>query len=1262
MGEPFRIRDGSFGGSFQLDDPTPVQIDIPLDFPVGGVLLEKRASRAQAQPGDAIIYSLTVRNPDAGRPRHDVVVADTPSRWLRIRGDSIRIDGVADADNVSISQDGRAIAFDLGTLAGGETRRINYAMTVLPDAPPGYAENNVRALDARGNVTETGASVEIVGDTIAGRMTIIGRVTAGECYLPDSSERPGIPGVRVMMEDGSFAITDANGRYHFEGVVPGTHVVQASRMTLPEGGEFIDCTRSSRSQGSAITRLVTGRGGSLAVVDFHAVLSDDLYQTLQPIEEPGIATGNAGEEGDAAFVETSINNSARSPAHGTNEYGRPAGEEHDWLAFGDGDTDWIAPAIDANPRSPAIRAAIRHRRGQTVRLYVNGQPVDQLTFEGIMRPVEGRWEVSHWRGIPLHGSRTVLSAEVVSGAGTIVAELEREVFFTTIPARVELVPDQSSLIADGRKSPVVAIRVLDAAGRPLREGVSGEFSLNSPYESAAQVAQQQLDQLTRRGPSSARWTVVGNDGIALIELAPTMVSGSLQLDFRFDDGEIVREQRLDSWIVPGDIEWTVIGLAEGTAGARSVANNMERSGSFDSDLGQNARVALYAKGRIFGRYLVTLAYDSAAQEDDARLLGTLDPNAYYTVYADGSSRRFDAASREKLYVRIETASFYALYGDFETGFDETRLTRYQRIATGVLAEAQIGQLKLRGFGTEIGTRFRRDEIQGQGISGPYRLSSRAIVPNSETVTIETRDRFRSEIIVDSRTLTRFADYDIDILSGTVTFRDPVLSRDFNLNPQFIVIDYETDFAGEGEFNGGVRAEWESRNGTIRLGASAITDKGDDDRRGIGGVDLRATLGKNTEVRAELAASSNDRGEAMAWLLEAQHQTGSVDLIGYIHSTDREFGAGHQNGVELGRRKMGFDGRVRLSEEFEVLASLWQDDSLENSARRRAAEVEVGYFTPASDLRFGIAHFSDRLPDGTTNTSTLLEGSVTQRAMGNRLEVSASSNIALEQADSAELPARHRLGARYAITDDVKIVGLYEIADGADFGSSTLRAGFEITPWLGGLLRTDLGEQDIAELGTRSFATFGLSQTVQVNPELSLDATFDSNWTLGDTPAVQDLVNPQQPLSSGGQFGPGGGIFEEFTAITAGAAWRRERWTATARAEYRDGEFADRTGVTAGVIRQLGEGRVLGSGITWTRATGKNGAETEILDAAIAMAHRPADSEFAFLSKVEFRSDFGIQCHRRRDRRCRTCRLAGKRRCKLQQIYWQRFRKLVTTFG
>ena len=44
------------------------------------------------------------------------------------------------------------------------------------------------------------------------------------------------------------------------------------------------------------------------------------------------------------------------------------------------------------------------------------------------------------------------------------------------------------------------------------------------------------------------------------------------------------------------------------------------------------------------------------------------------------------------------------------------------------------------------------------------------------MTIEVRDRLRSDRIVESRMLTRYIDYDIDYLAGTLRFREPILSR------------------------------------------------------------------------------------------------------------------------------------------------------------------------------------------------------------------------------------------------------------------------------------------------------------------------------------------------------------------------------------------------------------------------------------------------------------------------------------------------------
>lgn len=1208
-GTPFVIFDASYGASFALSTPEPVQVDIPVDRPGVAVSLTKTASKTRAQPGDAVFYTITVRNADPSRIKRGVTVTDTPSEWLRLRSDSIRIDGQLAGNAVSLAPDGRSLSFTLATIAPGASVRLTYAMSVRADAPAGQALNRVQAVDARGQRSVAEASVRIERDNIAARMTVIGRVTAGPCSLTEN--RIGVPGVRVMLEDGSFAITDRDGRYHFEGVVPGTHVVQVQRQTLPEGGRFIDCDRSTRTAGSAISRFVTGQGGSLVVADFGADIPGFGAVTRPAAEgpaQPAIAPAKPEADGDIE-VENRLQ---------TNQ--EAAGADVDWLALGDGPAEFLFPEVDHNPRAPSIRVAVRHEINQTVELLVNGQPVDKVAFEGVRAAKRKTHAVSLWRGVALGDATTQLTAIVRNADGSVHTELTRAVAFVSSPWRAELLPERSRLVADGSTRPVAAIRLTDRRGRPIRSGMSGTVTVSEPYQSAAMLEQLQLRQLSGQGSAASNWSVEGDDGVALIELAPTMVSGPLQLNFVFSDRDISREQLIETWVVPGDLDWTLVGLAEGSIGAKTVADNMERTGRFDSDLGDKARVAFYAKGRVLGRFLMTLAYDSAKQRDDQRLLGAIDPNAYYTVFADGSDRRFDAASQEKLYLRIESSTFYALYGDFVTGFDQTVLARYQRTATGVKAEGRFGQLHAQAFATETANRYRRDELQGSGLSGPYRLSDRNILANSERIAIEVRDRFRSEVIVSRRELTRFIDYDLDLLAGTVTFREPVLSRDFDLNPQFIVIDYEVeDGLGEKNWNAGVRADYTFADGAVRVGASAITDRGESARTELGALDLRARIGATTEIRAELGVSRTAGSHASGWLVEAEHRTGSLDLLAYVRSVDADYGTGQQNGAELGRRKIGIDGRYAASEQLSFVASAWLDQSLIDTSERQAVQLGASWRTGNTDARVALAHFADRRADGTSGDSTVLEAGATQRLFGNRLELGASTSIALDQAEAADLPARHRLRARYAATDWLRLVANYEIADGAELSARTFNGGFELSPWQGSRVLATLGQQDIDEFGKRSYAAYGLSQSLQVSPTLTLDATVDGNRALSGASPL-DLINRDHPAASGGHLGENGQLFEDFTAVTLGAAWRKDQWAATVRGELRDGELANRRGATFGVIRQLGNGVVVGSGATWTRAKADNGAQTEIFDAAVSMAFRPDESVFAFLGKLEFRSD------------------------------------------
>jgi uncharacterized repeat protein (TIGR01451 family) len=1184
-GRPFLLGPASFGAPLRVAGTEAVRVDIPVDGRHVALALTKTASRATAMPGDIVFYTIVVANPDTVHARRRVVLEDASSGSLRLRLNTVMIDRKpVSAAAFAPRADGSGMVVQLGDMAPGAQVTVTYAMTVRADATPGQAVNRATARDILGNASIASATVRLTRETLADRMTVSGQVTSSG----GSGEGRGVPGVRVMLEDGSFAVTDADGRYHFEGLIPGTHVVAIATASLPGGATAGPCAQSTRSAGNCATRFVEGQGGSLARADFVVGLPQG--QRTTAIKKAELSSGVAAAGGD-------IN----------------------WIASGDGPIDFLFPAIDHNPRAPAVRVVIRHRAGQSVELRVDGKAVDAVAYDGAEVAPGGAYAISIWRGIPLDGETTALAAIVRNADGSVAAQLARDVHFNASPARVEFLPAQSRLIADGETRPVLAVRVLDHAGRPVHAGIGGDFTISAPYESASAIEAQRSRSLVGLGGVAPRWTVLGDNGVALIELAPTMVSGPLRLDFTLGDAQVRRKQVLESWVEPGTQKWTLVGLAEGALGSRSIADAMERAKGFDSDLGTHARIAFYAKGRILGRTLLTVAYDSAKQRAEQRLFGVIDPDTYYTVFGDGSERRHDAASRKRLYLRIESRAFYALFGDIQTGFEQTQLTRYQRAMTGVKGEVRTGGLHVQGFTARSVTSHRRDEFQGGGITGPYRLSSRDMVAGSEQVAIEVRDRFRSEVIVERRALTRFVDYDIDLASATVTFKTPVLSRDPDLNPQIVVVDYERLSSGESGTNAGLRADWTRADGAIRVGATAISDIEDGRRTEVAGLDLRLRKGTTMELRAEVAANRRNGQTALGWLIEAERHDGRLDILAYARSADPEFGLSQLSGAERGRRKIGYDMRYLLDDGWSVTGSGWMDDSLTGDARRTAVQVRSDLRRGQSDSHVALSSFSDKLADGTHTSSTVAEAGASRRMFDSRLELEASTALALGRTGSVDLPQRHRFSARYAIVPGVRLAGTYEIARGEAIDARTARVAVEASPWTGGRLSGGLGRQVVAGDGARSFAAFGLAQTIAIGPHLSLDGTVDANHLLG-SPRATAAVNPAHPLASGGALGTNGTIAEDFTALTLGGIWHLDRWTTTMRGEWRRGEYETRKGINFGAIRQISEGRVLGAQGRWSQARAATGATSATVDGALSAAWRPDRSDFAFLARAEYRSD------------------------------------------
>jgi uncharacterized repeat protein (TIGR01451 family) len=1198
-GQPFTIVGGSYGNVFTLNDPAPVRIDVPADKPGGTLSLTKTASSPVAVPGDAVQYRIEIRNGEAGRTTGAITVTDVLPPEMRLKKDTVRLD--SKLITYSVTSDGRNLTVTLPALAGGSKAILTYVLEVRPDARPGQSMNRASARDNRGAQSAIAdATVRIARDGISDRMTIIGRVTDGGCTIdPDAAN--GIPGVRVMLEDGSYSVTDVEGRYHFEGVLPGLHVVQMDASTLPSSQVPADCAKIARTAGSAISRFVEGQGGALIRADFRSTAGEN----------------KARLEGERVRREAPQSDAAA------------AGAERDWFTGQAAEVGWLFPEPDHNPRTKAVRVAIKHLPNQSVTLFASGKPIDALAFEGVRKNGDGSVAVSLWRAVELNEGTTNFTAEVRDANGVLVQTLSRAVHFVNSAMRAELIREKSILVADGVTRPVIALRITDREGRPARQGLVGNFELPAPYYPAVEADAQAARQLAGLERARPAWRVEGDDGIAYVELEPTTASGGLSITLPFRDGDVSRKQQIQTWLTPGKRPWTIVGFAAGTVGFNTLNGRIENLGASGEHWYSDARLALYAKGRVKGKWLMTLAYDSDKSKDEARFAGTIDPSAYYTIYADRSDRRYDAASVRNLYLKLERPQFYALFGDYETGINEPQLTRYQRAFNGVKAEFGNDNVRATAFAADTPYRHRREEIQGNGLSGPYALGARDILPNSERVSIEIRDRLRSDRIVETKVLVRHIDYDIDYVAGTLRFREPILSRSSLLDPQIIVVDYEVDGIAQRVLNVGGRTSWSNDKKTLTVGATAIHDENDLSRTNMGGVDVKYTPNASTEMRAEFAVSDAtarvgatgiSEGSATAWLVEAEHHGKTVDVLAYAREQEAGFGVGQLNASETGTRKFGIDGRVRITPDLSFVGSAWHEDYLGSAARRQAARALAEYRTKGMDLRAGLTIANDRLDDGRTATSTIAQLGATKRFFKNRLELDAQTELPIGgESDSIDFPARHKLTARFAATNDITLVGSYEIADGDTIDARTARIGFDLKPWTGARITSSLNRQDTNEYGPRSYASYGLAQSLPVGKKVTVDVTLDGNKTLGGVDPAR-VLNPEQPVASGGFIGNNGLLAEDFTAVTAGATYRGKDWSVAGRAEYRDGEISNRYGLTLSALRQIGEGRAFGGALTWFKANQAGGPRTDAKSLQVSWAHRPDDSRFAFLEKLELRED------------------------------------------
>ena len=262
---------GSFGGSFNMPlGAGPVQLDYPVD-PVqdngSGLFIQKLASAASAEIGDFIDYTLRINNV-TGTNLNAVRVVDQLPFGFAYQKKTARLESRSIPE--PLGGGGPQLQFNLGALPNNTTVTLTYRVRITPGAAQGDGVNTAQAFDdgpPRRVSNLARATVRLAGGVFTDRGVIVGKVFVDENRnrIQEPGE-VGVPGVRLFLEDGTFVITDNEGKYDFYGLRPVAHVVKVDLITLPRGAGLEEL--STRDAMSPSTRFVEMKRYELHKADF----------------------------------------------------------------------------------------------------------------------------------------------------------------------------------------------------------------------------------------------------------------------------------------------------------------------------------------------------------------------------------------------------------------------------------------------------------------------------------------------------------------------------------------------------------------------------------------------------------------------------------------------------------------------------------------------------------------------------------------------------------------------------------------------------------------------------------------------------------------------------------------------------------------------------------------------------------------------------------------------------------------------------------
>lgn len=1189
-GAPFELKEGSRLESFEVIAGPPIEIDIPMDGE-GFITVTRKGSDDELEVGDFIEFTVTVgTNIDA-----DIMgnIRDALPAGLRILEETVLVDSTTPGSPAELSATGRGIVFPDVVFPAGSVATITYIAQVTPQAAENTIITSSSTADAARLMANTATHDLGITPTLnTDHDILLGRVFGNGCEASYNADID-LSGIRIMLEDGTYAETDSDGFFTFRSITKGTHVVALDPLSVPRGFEPVLCENTTQKAGSAVSRFVEARGGFARQVNFHLKPSK-FYDIPDPIAPEFIPSSHYGRE---------------------------------WLQKNPSSLGLVYPEMNHLPKGRSIDIVAARGTGTFVAAYVNGEKVGNIHKRPSISAEGAFSSLDTWKGVPLEDGRNNIRIVVTDSAGKQISQDEVDVLYNDKIKNIDVVEDASILTSDGRTRPVVTFLITNSEGIPLHPGTIVSVMADDPHKFSTTSI---VDGIKVQTDLASATGTVDADGLLRLRLAPVRKPGKATFRAFTDTGTT----EVSAYIASEGRPFILVGLATGTASENAISDHMRPVGETVlgdiGDLSVHGRTSFFAQGVIKGKWLLTARYDSALAEERGDFFD-VDPETDYIVYGDASLEGDAASSRDALYLRIEGDNGEFLYGDFDTGIN-TGVATYARRLTGARALFGNDVVSVSAFLSDTSQSFVEDSFAADGTTGPFVLERDDILRFSETVLVEVTDRTDPGRILSSQELQRGQDYDIDYANGRIFLSEPLMSRDADLNPNALVVRYEVDSENEdGIILGGRITTKVSEN--LTLGATAVHENniaGSDGSGQLAGLDVDWKITERLTGLASIGYSQQEKSDSLVdrqdgYSVEARlRYAGEFSSVeGYIRSESTAFGIQNQTETSDQVLSAGLIADVILDTED------YETDEGDTSTRSRAIEAtmqaefnqdnkdekllaDAAYVRTDGSTSRSIGLRTEHLSsDGSDGSSLKLFGVREHEALDGRLRYSIGQEVTLLDDGGLDIPDRGTFQAEYDASQSVTLKATHELAFDKDIQVNILGLGADIDIWEGGVFSLGTVTAN-GSAGSHTVGHAGFDQEVDISEQTTFSFGLDRQAPIsGDYEAMS-------PIQEAGLSNPR--LDEAYWALHAGFTRTGDIWTTGGLAEIRHADTSDqmRLKLTAG--RDIGSDKAFGAEAIFFGEDEVDGVFDRDHDIKASLAWRPREASFVVLDQLRFRYD------------------------------------------